>query len=131
MSFELARLREVAETYTYNDAGTHGVWPRLVWEQRNESPAARLDDAAECLGKWKDLCFKGGATAFRRILPSRFLGRRRSLNYAAARRIVEQPLYGGRTRRGYVDRLIRRGTVVGPTVEENMELPERRCGIDS
>ena len=51
MSFELARLREVAETYTYNDAGTHGVWPRLVWEQRNESPAARLDDAVEFLGK--------------------------------------------------------------------------------
>ncbi len=67
MSFELAQLREAAETYTYHDAGTHGVWPRLVWERRNESPIARLDDAVEFLGKWKALRFKGGKTAFRRV----------------------------------------------------------------
>ena len=67
MSFELAQLREAAEKYTYHDAGTRGVWPRLVWERRNESPTARLDDAAEFLGKWKALRFKGGKTAFRRI----------------------------------------------------------------
>ena len=70
MSFELARLREVAETYTYNDAGTHGVWPKLVWERRNQSPATRLDDAVEFLGKWKALRFKGGGRAFRRICTS-------------------------------------------------------------
>ncbi len=53
MSFELEQLREAAEKYTYHDAGTHGVWPRLVWERRGESPVARLDDAVEFLGKWK------------------------------------------------------------------------------
>ncbi len=67
MSFELEQLREAAEKYTYHDAGTHGVWPRLVWERRSQSPAARLDDAVEFLGKWKALRFKGGKTAFRGI----------------------------------------------------------------
>jgi hypothetical protein len=67
MSFELAQLREAAEKYVYHDAGTHGVWPRLVWEQRNESPVARLNNAVEFLGKWKALRFKGGGLAFRRI----------------------------------------------------------------
>jgi hypothetical protein len=67
MSFELEQLRQAAEKYTYHDAGTHGVWPSLVWERRNESPVARLDDAVEFLGKWKALRFKGGKTAFRRI----------------------------------------------------------------
>jgi len=64
MSFELEQLREAAEKYTYHDAGTHGVWPRLVWERRKESPVARLDDAVEFLGRWKALRFKGGKTAF-------------------------------------------------------------------
>jgi len=67
MSFELEQLREAAEKYTYHDAGTHGVWPKLVWERKSESPVARLDDAVEFLGKWKALRFKGGSTAFRRI----------------------------------------------------------------
>jgi hypothetical protein len=67
MSFELDQLREAAEEYTYHDAGTHGVWPSLVWNRRNRAPAARLDDAVEFLGKWKALRFKGGKTAFRRI----------------------------------------------------------------
>jgi hypothetical protein len=67
MTFELEQLREAAEKYTYHDAGTHGVWPRLVWERRNESPATRLDDAVEFLGKWQALRFKGGRIAFRRI----------------------------------------------------------------
>ena len=67
MSFELEQLREAAEKHTYHDAGTHGVWPRLVWERRNISPVARLDDAVEFLGKWKALRFKGGDRAFRRI----------------------------------------------------------------
>ena len=67
MSFELGQLREAAEKYTYHDPGTHGVWPRLVWERRNESPVARLDDAVEFLGKWKALRFKGGGRAFRGI----------------------------------------------------------------
>jgi len=67
MSFELTQLREVAEKYRYHDAGTHGVYSRLVLERRSESPIARLDDAAEFLGKWKALRFKGGKTAFRRI----------------------------------------------------------------
>jgi hypothetical protein len=65
--FELKQLREAAEKHTYHDADTHGAWPRLVWEQRNRSPVARLDDAVEFLGKWKALRFKGGGTAFRRI----------------------------------------------------------------
>ena len=60
MSFELDQLREVAEKYIYNGAGTRGVWPRLVWERRRESPVARLEDAVEFLGKWKALRFKGG-----------------------------------------------------------------------
>ena len=63
----MEQLREAAEKYTYHDAGTHGVWPRLVWERRNESPVARLDDAIEFLGKWKALRFKGGGAAFTRI----------------------------------------------------------------
>src|SRR5881296_3436706 len=67
MSFELKQLQEAAANYTYHDAGTHGVWPRLVWERRSESPVARLDDAVEFLGKWKALRFKGGRIAFRRI----------------------------------------------------------------
>jgi len=66
-SFELGQLREAAQKYTYHNAGTHGVWPRLVWERRSRSPIARLDDAVEFLGKWKALRFKGGKTAFRRI----------------------------------------------------------------
>ena len=66
MSFELKQLREAAEKYTYHDASTHGVWPRLVWERRTKSPVARLDDAVVFLGKWKSLRFKGGGTAFRR-----------------------------------------------------------------
>src|SRR5712691_4517665 len=67
MSLELEQLREAAEKYTYHDAGTHRVYPRLVWEPRSLSPVARLDDAVEFLGKWKALRFKGGKTAFRRI----------------------------------------------------------------
>src|SRR2546425_394091 len=67
MSFELKQLQEAAANYTYHDDGTHGVWPRLVWERRTESPAARLDDALEFLGKWNALRFKGGGRAFRRI----------------------------------------------------------------
>ena len=43
--FELKQLKEAAEKYTYHDAGTKGVWPRLVWERRKESPLAPLDDA--------------------------------------------------------------------------------------
>ncbi len=65
--FELKQLREAVEKYAYHDANTHGVYPRLVWEPRNLSPVARLDDAVEFLGKWKALRFKGGKTAFRRI----------------------------------------------------------------
>jgi hypothetical protein len=67
MSFELEQLREAASKYAYHEAGTHGVWPRLVWERRSEPPVARLDEAVEFLGKWKALRFKGGKTAFRRI----------------------------------------------------------------
>ncbi len=67
MSFQLQQLREAAEEYTYHQAGTHGVYPRLVWKRRSESPTKRLDDAVEFLGKWKALRFKGGKTAFRRI----------------------------------------------------------------
>ena len=67
MSFELKQLQEAAEKYTHHDADTHGVWPRLVWERRNESRMARLDDAVEFLGKWKALPCKGGKVAFRRI----------------------------------------------------------------
>jgi hypothetical protein len=67
MSFELDQLRQAAEKYQYHDAHTHGVWPRLVWERRKESPLARLDDAVEFMGKWKALRFKGGKIAFRRI----------------------------------------------------------------
>ena|SRR5438132_751301 len=54
-----------------------------------------------------------------------------SLNYAIARRIIEQPLYSGSARWGQADRLVRWGTVVGPTVEGNMKLPDWCCGIDS
>jgi hypothetical protein len=67
MSFELQQLREAAEKYAYHDAGTHGVWPKLVWERRTKSPVARIDDAVEFLGKWKALRFRGGKTAFRSI----------------------------------------------------------------
>jgi hypothetical protein len=67
MRFEFEQLREAAEKYTYHEPGTHGVWPRLVWERRNESPVARLNDATEFLCKWKALRFKGGAAVFRRI----------------------------------------------------------------
>jgi len=70
MSFELEQLREAAAKYTYHEAGTHGVWSRLVWERRSEPPVARLDEAVEFLGKWKALRFKGGKTAFRRICGS-------------------------------------------------------------
>jgi len=63
----LEQLREAAREYPYHDAGTHGVWPRLVSARRNEPLVARLDDAVEFLGKWKALRFKGGKTAFRRI----------------------------------------------------------------
>jgi len=89
MSFELAQLREAAETYTYHDAGTHGVWPRLVWERRSESPAARLDDAVEFLGKWKALRFKGGGLAFRRICTT-WLRR----NLSDLQRLQGRVLYG-------------------------------------
>jgi hypothetical protein len=51
IGFELKQLREAAEKYTYHNAGTHGVWPRLVWERRSESPVARLDATVEFLGK--------------------------------------------------------------------------------
>src|SRR2546426_2082553 len=67
MSFELEQLQEAVETYTFHEAGTHGVWPRLVWERRSDAPVARVDDAVEFLGKWKALRFKGGKIAFRRI----------------------------------------------------------------
>ena len=67
MSFELVQLREAAQKYTHHDAGTHGVWLSLVWQRRRLSPAARLDDAVEFLGKWKALRFKGGGRAFERI----------------------------------------------------------------
>jgi hypothetical protein len=67
MSFKLEQLREVAEKYTYHDAGKHGYQPRLVWERRSESPVARLDEAVEFLGKWKALRFKVGSIAFKRI----------------------------------------------------------------
>jgi hypothetical protein len=67
MTFELDQLREAAEKYAYHDAGTHEVWPRLVWERRGRSPIAGLDDAVEFLAKWKALRFKGGKIAFRRI----------------------------------------------------------------
>ena len=67
MSFELQQLREAAEKYTHHDAGTHGIWPRRVWERRSKSPAPRLDDAVEFLDKRKGLRFKGGKIAFRRI----------------------------------------------------------------
>jgi len=67
MSFELGQLREAAEKYAYHDASTHGVYRRLVWKRRNQSPIARLDDAVEFLDKWKALRFKGGKIAFRRI----------------------------------------------------------------
>jgi len=70
LNFELEQLREAAEKYAYHDTDTHGVWSRLVWERRTESPAARIDDAVEFLGKWKSLRFKGGRTAFRRICNS-------------------------------------------------------------
>lgn len=67
MSFELKQLREAAQKYSHHDADTHGVYPTLVWEPRNESPTARLSDALEFLGKWKALRFRGGGEAFRRI----------------------------------------------------------------
>jgi len=67
MSFELEQLREAAEKYTHHEAGTHGVYPRLVWERRSQVPVARLDDVVDFLGKWKALRFKGGKIAFRRI----------------------------------------------------------------
>src|SRR5438445_1317902 len=56
---------------------------------------------------------------------------RRSLNYAVARGIVEQPLCRRRASRGQVDRLVRWGALVGPTVEGNMEFPEWRCCVNS
>ena len=58
MSFELQQLRGAAEKYTFHDAGTHGVWPRLVWEFGRRPPAARLDDSVEFLGKWKALALQ-------------------------------------------------------------------------
>jgi len=63
----LQQLREAAEKSTYHEADTHGVWPKLVWERRTESPVARIDDAVEFLGKWKALRFRGGKMAFRKI----------------------------------------------------------------
>ena len=88
MSFELRQLQEAAAKYTHHDAGTHGVWQRLVWERRSESPAARLDDAVEFLGKWKALRFKGGKTAFRRICRT-WLGK----NLTDLRRLQGRVLY--------------------------------------
>jgi hypothetical protein len=67
MSFEVEQLREAAAKYAYHHASTHAVYPRLVWERRSRSPATRLDDAVEFLGKWKALRFKGGKVAFRRL----------------------------------------------------------------
>ncbi|HYY92488.1 MAG TPA: hypothetical protein VE955_10915 [Candidatus Dormibacteraeota bacterium] len=67
MSFELEQLQEAADKYAYHDLSANGVWPRLVWEPRKQSPVARLDDAVEFLGKWKALRFKGGKIAFRSI----------------------------------------------------------------
>lgn len=67
MSFELQELREAADQYAGHYEGTHGIWPKLVWERRNESPAERLDDLVDFLGKWKALRFKGGGTVFRRM----------------------------------------------------------------
>src|SRR5712664_1041027 len=67
MSFELKQLGGAAEKYTYHDAGAHGVWPKLVWDRRNEAPIARIDDAVEFLRKWKALRVKVVKTAFRRI----------------------------------------------------------------
>lgn len=63
----MQQLKQAAEKYSYHDAGAHGVYPRLVWERRNQSPIARLDDAVEFLGKWKALRFKGGGPAFKKI----------------------------------------------------------------
>src|SRR5467141_3099538 len=63
----LKQLREASEKYAYQAAGTHGVYPSLVWEPRKAPPIARQGDAVEFLGKWKALRFKGGKTAFRRI----------------------------------------------------------------
>ncbi len=50
MNLELGRVRVAAEKYTYRDVGTHGVYPRLVWERRSEAPVARLNDVVEFLG---------------------------------------------------------------------------------
>jgi hypothetical protein len=78
--FELKQLREAAEKYKYHDADTHGAWPRLVWERRNQSPVARLDDAVEFLGKWKALRVKTGAMILSALGPARaLLGVERSL----------------------------------------------------
>jgi len=35
MGFELEQLREAARKYPYHDAGTHGVWAKLVWERKS------------------------------------------------------------------------------------------------
>lgn len=67
LRFELKQLREAAQTYTHHEAGTHGVYSKLVWERRTRSPVTRLEDAVEFLGKWKALRFKGGKIAFRGI----------------------------------------------------------------
>jgi hypothetical protein len=89
MSFELEQLREAAANYAYHDAGTHGVWPSLVWKRRSEHPLTRLDDAVEFLGKWKALRFKGGKTAFRSICTS-WLRK----NLTELRRLQGRVLYG-------------------------------------
>ncbi len=65
MSFELADLQRAAERYPGHYEGTHGIWPRLVWERREEPPERRLDDAVDFLGKWKALRFKGGGEKLR------------------------------------------------------------------
>jgi hypothetical protein len=89
MSFELQQLREAAEKYTYHEADTHGVWPKLVWERRTESPVARIDEAVEFLGKWKALRFRGGKAAFRRIC-TRWLRK----NLTILERLQGRVLYG-------------------------------------
>jgi hypothetical protein len=71
MSFELERLREAAQKYSYHDAGTHGVWPRLAWEPRNESPwrdSMTLSNTWEMEGpafqRWEDSLQKDSRVVF-------------------------------------------------------------------
>jgi hypothetical protein len=86
LSFELHDLREAARRYP--DHSAHEVWPRLVWERRNQPREKRLDDIVEFLGKWKALRFKGGAEEFRRIY-TRWLGQ----NSKVLKSLHGRPLY--------------------------------------